>query len=197
VRVLWIACIACGGGQAHPPENSATGDLTIGEPGVGPLTGTTPATADAIKHLMPQYTVAEVTDGDDGLLSGGRLTGGLALDLVSGGDKVLEVVPYEDHNIYFIHALSPKIAVAGHAWRVGATLSHGDIDECECWGDQAICYKTRTHVAVVVAHDCKGMRYAKRTVGLEVIDGATIQRVVWSREPWVKQAREAFPGEED
>jgi hypothetical protein len=190
-----LLLVACGGTRAPSSSPPTAGALTLGELGVGPIDAHTPGTIEALQSLFPRLELKLNGDRFNGELSGGRLAGGVSCDAMLGGDVLFYVVPYDGNAIEYVQATSAKVRVAGHPWAVGGKVDHRTIDEGECWGEKVTCFKTGEHVAIAVAHDRKGMQLARRTVALDVIDGATIERVPWSPKPFAKAAREAFPEE--
>jgi hypothetical protein len=200
MRHLLLLCVltACGAPSKVPPSNNTpAGELVLDARGLGQVDARTPAKLEVLQSLFPKLAFRTESEGDRYEQSGGKLTGGNVFEAMLGGERLFYVVPYEDGSVFYLQVTSPKIRVADRPWLVGGKVDHRTIDECECWGDKATCFKTGEHLAIATGHDCKGMRYAKRTISLDVVEGATIERIVWSPQPFEKEAREAFPGEED
>ena len=152
-----------------PPEvlsNSSTapsGELTITASGFGPISARTPATLGALRKLLVGYDVRPVNDGS------------LEYDVFAGTERLLFVVPNDDGSVFNVHATSQRIGVRDRDWRVGAKF-RGTVSACECWGANPTCYQKGEHVAVNLARDCGD----DLTNGEPVINGAVIQRVIWS-----------------
>ncbi len=163
----------------HPP-----GLVTISQAGVGPIDARTQATLTSLRRAFVGFEVRPVNDDDT-----------LEYHVLAGGELLLYVVPDDDGTIFNVHATSPKVAVADRDWRVGAPFQGAStLTTCECWGTNPTCWKTGDHVAVNFGRECGDLDKGDRRV-LRVLDGVTVQRVIWSPRPFGVTTDDGFGGE--
>ena len=151
------------------------GLFTISDRSFGPITRDMPATLGALRAAFPGYDVRAANDSS------------LSYSVYLGEEKLVWVIPNEDGSVFNVHATSPKVETSGHDWRVGASF-HGasSLTDCECWGDNPTCYRKGAHVAVNFKRSCSDVVGASRH-SLIVLDGAVIQRVIWSPKPFANE----------
>jgi hypothetical protein len=154
---------------ANQADRAEPASLTMTPHGVGPIDSTTKATLTDLRALLVGYEVRPVNDGS------------LEYDIYKHGEKLAYVVP-DDHSgyVFNVHAVSSKVEVTGHPWRVGRAF--GDVahlTSCECWGPNPTCYATGEHIAVNFNRDCADVTTGDRNA-LRVLDGEIVQRVIWS-----------------
>ncbi len=181
MRVAWVFVIAgCGAAAPAPAPTIANraepgqgGLLVVSEDGFGPLHAESQATLSALRAAFAGYEVRPQNDT------------GLTYGVYLNGEKLAWVIPNEDDGTLFnVHATSPRVEIRGHDWRVGRTLDGAaSLTECECWGDNPTCYRRGEHVAVNLARGCDGLVGSEQRA-LRVLDGTTIQRVIWSPKPF-------------
>ena len=171
----WVLALLVAGctRPAPPPAVAAEPPplLTIRDDAFGPLSAKTPATLAALRRAFAGYDVVPVNSE------------GLAYRVSKAGAKLFEIIPDATGTILNIHVVTPKVAFAGHAWRVGAPFRDVEvITTCECWGDQTVCFKDGEHVAVALAKICRegtltSIRARKALVGVP------IRVAIWSPRP--------------
>jgi hypothetical protein len=168
---------------AHPVANRPL--FTITEAAFGPLDANTPATLDALRRVLPGYTVKPVNDGS------------LEYDVFAGAERLFYVVPSDDGTLFNIHAVSGKIAVAGRRWRAGEPFHDSlRLTQCECWGANPTCFAQGEHVAVNFGRECEGVTDlggdpAGRS--FDALDGLPIARVIWSAQPFGNDPNDGTP----
>ena len=146
----------------------------ISQDGFGPIKSDTPATLGALRAAFPGYDVRAANDSS------------LSYSVYLGEEKLVWVIPNEDGSVFNVHATSPKVETSGHDWRVGNKFQGASsLTDCECWGDNPTCYRRGDHVAVNFSRTCSGLVGVDRR-SLKVLDGATIQRVIWSPKPFLQ-----------
>lgn len=162
------------------PEPAITNKSRTREPGllamtahgVGPIDSESKATLMDLRALLSGFEVRPVNDGS------------LQFDIYRDGVKLAYVVPDENTGLVFnVHVVSSRVDIAGHPWRVGYVFDDAaHLTNCECWGPNPTCYAEGEHIAVNFARDCDGVTNVDRKV-LRVLDGLTVQRVIWSPTP--------------
>jgi hypothetical protein len=178
MRLAVVVLVAgCYRGTSQPAltNQSTTIDstlMTVTAHGVGPIDSETKATLMDLRTLLVGYEVKPENDG------------ALQFDIYRGGDKLAFVVPDENTGLVFnIHVISPRVRVVGHPWRVGHVFGDAaHLTNCECWGPNPTCYAAGEHIGVNFARDCDGLTGEDRKA-LRVLDGLTVQRVIWSPTP--------------
>lgn len=146
--------------------------LTVTAHGVGPIDSESKATLTDLRALLSGFEVRPVNDG------------ALQYDIYRGGERLAFVVPDENTGLVFnIHVVSSRVRVVGHPWRVGHVFGDAaHLTNCECWGPNPTCYAAGEHIGVNFARDCDGVSGEERKA-LRVLDGLTVQRVIWSPTP--------------
>ncbi len=178
MRGVYVAIVACGcwsGSQApaRPDPAKAPGALAIRPGGFGPIDANTPATLQALRQAFAGYEVRPINDD-----------GTLEYRVYKGDEMLLYVVPDDDGGIFNVHATSGKVVVEGRDWRVGAPFQGAaQLSQCECWGDNPTCWKAGDHIAVNFARECGDLAGGDTRV-MRVLDGITVQRIVWSPKPF-------------
>jgi hypothetical protein len=176
---LWlvVAIVACGGAPPEPvapavPAPSST-DLTIGDT-LGPLTAKTPANLVTLRRVLPGYDVEPISTPAD-------RSPRYELAVSRNGEALFVIVPDDHGAIQRIRVQSPKIAVAQHAWRVGAPLVGATaLSGCTCLEKKLLCYVRSEHVAVGLDRTCRRVHGR----ALAQLEGAPVQRTVWSPFPY-------------
>lgn len=179
MRVAWVLLVAGCGANAPAPtisnraEPGQTGLMVITEDGFGPLHADSKATLAALRAAFVGYDVRPTNDT------------GLTYTVLLDGEKLAWVIPnQEDGTLFNVHATSPRVETRGYDWRVGAPFrGSSSLTDCECWGDNPTCYRRGGHIAVNFARACEGL-VGGDLHSLRVLDGATIQRVIWSPKPF-------------
>lgn len=156
--------------------------LTMNVSSLGPITGATPANLAALRALFAKdgFAVKEVDNA------------GPELHVSQGDELLFYVIPNEDGSLFNVHVVSPKVAIAEHPqWKIGGPFT-GDalLTECECWGEHPVCFRTGDHVAVAFQRACDGLEDARMR---RVLSGVTIQRAVWSPQPFGYDSVDAQP----
>ena len=145
--------------------------ITVREDAFGPITAKTPATLGVLRGVLAGYDVAAVNADS------------LEYRVSKAGARLFDIVPDDAGAILNIHVLTPRIAIAGHAWRVGAPLPDAvAITTCECWGDQTVCFKDGEHVAVGLAKICREGTLGTATAR-KALAGVAIRATIWSARP--------------
>jgi hypothetical protein len=126
-----------------------------------------------LRGLLVGYEVRPVNDGS------------LEYDIYKDGERLAYVVPDEQSGYVFnIHAVSARVSVRGHPWRVGRVFGgSAQLTTCECWGDNPTCYARGDHLAVNFDRQCRDVTGSDRRV-LRELDGLIVQRVIWSPYPF-------------
>ncbi|MGE5182229.1 MAG: hypothetical protein ACM31C_09210 [Acidobacteriota bacterium] len=174
VHGLLLVVAGCWRGPEAPATAAATeprpaGLFTITELGFGPIDARTRATLIPLRRAFAGFDVRPVNEDDT-----------LEYHVYAGSELLAYVVPDDDGSVFNVHATSPKIAVAGREWRVGAPFrGAAQLSRCECWGDNPTCWRTGEHVAVNFARSCENLTGDGRRV-LRVLDGVAVQGVIWS-----------------
>jgi hypothetical protein len=178
---LLFVLAGCATAKAPPAlsnhvESTHGGALTISEDGFGPLRAESPATLTSLREAFTGYDVRAANDSPHDTVP--------TYSVYLGDEKLAWVIPTDSGTLFNVHATSPRIEMRGHDWRVGRAF-HGSsaLTDCECWGDNPTCYRRGEHVAVNFKRDCGGLVGASAT-GLRVLDGAEVQRVIWSPTPF-------------
>jgi hypothetical protein len=170
--VVFVVVGGCWGSSSAPvakPDGGKPGVLAIREAGFGPIDARTPATLQAVRQAFAGFDVRPLND-----------EGTLEYRVYKGNEMLLYIVPDDDGTIFNVHATSNKVSVEGHDWRVGAPFQGAStFSQCECWGDNPTCWKQGEHVAVNFARQC-GDIAGNDTRVMRVLDGVTVQRIVWS-----------------
>ncbi len=186
---LVLAAAACGGSPATPvaPAPPPADALTITPSALGPITTATRANLTTLRQLLRGYEVEPVNTGDD------KPTRDVKFDDTSlefieyqvygkDGEKLFVVVPDEHGGVLNVHVTSPKVAVANHAWRVGAKFTGAAaLTACECW-EKVICYTKGDHVAVGFDRNCKGGTISPHA--RTRFEGEPIARTIWNPKPF-------------
>lgn len=156
-----------------PVTKVARDALTIRRDRVGAIHADTPALLLPLRRVLAGYEVRPVNDGS------------LEYHVFQNGEHLAYVVPSDgDALIFNIHAVSPKVVVAGRSWRVGAPFEDAErLTNCECWGDNPTCYKAGDTIAVNFARECAGVEGAGAEQ-LRALDGEKVARIVWSPRPF-------------
>lgn len=147
--------------------------LTMTAHGMGPIDASTKATLMDLRTALVGYEVKPVIDGS------------LQYDIFRQGERLAYVVPDDNTGLVFnIHAISSRVEIKGHPWRVGRAFHDAShLTECECWGPNPTCFAAGEHIAVNFDRDCEGLVGAERQE-LKRLEGITIQRVIWSPSPF-------------
>lgn len=178
MRLVWLVVLV--GCHAAAPEPTISnraprgtiGVFTITEEGFGPLHARSQATLGALRAAFSGYDVRVADD----------TTRSFAVYLAD--EKIAWVIPNDDGSLFNVHATSPKIETRGHDWRVGEEFRGGGwLTDCECWGDNPTCYRRGDHIAVNFKRGCEAVT-GMHGSALRVLDGAVIQRVIWSPRPF-------------
>lgn len=164
--------------------------VAISRDGVGPITETTKATEETLRALLPGLVVKSKN------LGGGS---GLVFEVFDGSEQLFYVVPddapsdepageaAEDvgeparqyaSTIFAVFAVSPKVAVKGRDWTIGAPLtSVQGATTCECWGEGEVtaCFDKGASLRVIFEDRCED---AQERGGKAMI-GKKIARVMW------------------
>jgi hypothetical protein len=166
-------------------------ELTISARGIGPITEDTQATAEELRRLLPDLVV-EATDlgGDSGLV----------YEVFRGTEQLFYVVPDDAPSddtqdqgdphaearyaktIFAVFAISPRVAVQGRNWRIGAPLeSATGASICECWGDGEVtaCFDRGARLRVIFEDRCEDAQVQGGTAMI----GKKIARVMWKVQP--------------
>lgn len=154
--------------------------LTMTVHGVGPIDGTTVVTLVELRRKLVGFEVKPVNDGS------------LQYDIYRDGERLAYVVPDDQSGYVFnVDAVSSRVNIAGHAWRVGARFQDASrLTICECWGANPTCYAEGEHIAVNFDRECDGLTNLEDRNQLRVLDGLKIQRVIWSPTPFGETAGE-------
>ena len=170
IALLLTAC-ATAKPPAAPPKvvaNAAPSPYAISETAMGAITGKTRGTLEGLRAALRGLEVRPVYDG------------GLEYHVFEAGQQLYYVIPADDGGVFNVHITSGKFAVATRPWRAGAPFrGAADLTACECWGDQPVCYKTGEHVAVSFKRACTGLSDGDQHARA-VLDGVTVQRMIWS-----------------
>lgn len=158
---------------------AATGELSVSAGAVGPIRADTEATLVHLRAVLAGYEVKPSQDGS------------LQYDVYKGSEKLFYVVPDEERGTVFnIHVVSGSVAVEGKSWRVGKPFSGSShLTDCECWGDNPTCFAKGEHVAVNFDRGCDGVTSGDARER-RVLDGVTIQRVIWNPQPFGEDSDE-------
>jgi hypothetical protein len=156
-------------------EGHHAGGLTITEDGFGPLRASSPATLGALRAAFTGYDVRPSEDA-------------ASYSVYLGDEQLAWVIPTDNGGLFNVHATSPRIETRGRDWRVGRAFQGSSLlTDCECWGDNPTCYHRGEHLAVNFKRSCLGLVGASAN-GLRVLDGAEVQRVIWSPTPFTGDA---------
>jgi hypothetical protein len=159
---------------AAPPAAA----VTIQASSVGPITARTPANLAALRALLVGYEVkpANVRIGE---------VQHLGYHVYKDGERLLYVIPDETGAITNVHAVSSKVAIADHPWKIGAAFSGVKaLSTCKCWEEQVVvCFKTGEHVAVAFARQCSWQSFTSPEERQDLI-GVPVQRILWSPRPY-------------
>ena len=176
MRIALVILLAgCYRSTGQPPPITNTIEaapevaLTMSSRGVGPINNTTKATLSSLRAILVGYEVKPLNDGS------------LQYDIYQNGEKLAYVVPDDQSGYVFnVHAVSSKVAVNGHPWRVGRAFGNSShLTNCECWGSNPTCYASGDHIAVNFNREC-GDLTGMDPSALRALDGAIVQRVIWS-----------------
>ena len=75
-------------------------------------------------------------------------------------------------------------ALVAERWRVGRVFGDSrHLTSCECWGPNPTCYAAGEHIAVNFARACEEV-VSEDKESLRLLDGLTVQRVIWSPTPF-------------
>jgi hypothetical protein len=184
MRIALVILLAgCYRSTGQPPpitnKNEAVSvALTMTPRGVGPITNTTKATLTNLRTILVGYDVKPLHDGS------------LQFDIYQNGEKLAYVVPDDQSGYVFnVHAVSSRVAVTGHPWRVGRAFGGAShLTNCECWGSNPTCYAKGDHIAVNFGRSCNGLTGGDITSdhprALRELDGEIVKRVIWSPTPF-------------
>jgi hypothetical protein len=152
--------------KADQPEVTA---LVMSSHGVGPIDSASKATLTDLRAKLIGYEVRPINDGS------------LEYDIYKDGEKLAYVVPDDQSGYVFnIHAVSSKVEISGHPWRVGRAFGDAaHLTNCECWGPNPTCYTMGDHLAVNFDRECDDLTTGDRHA-LRALDGQIVQRVIWS-----------------
>lgn len=174
MRALFAIALSCGCWSGGPATETLSNTpaapdsrLLITPTGVGAIDARTRATLPMLQKRLAGFEVREV-HGDT-----------LEYDVFAKGERLFYVIPNDDGTIFNVHAVSGKVAVSTHAWRVGEPF-HGtnDLTACECWGANPTCYVAGEHVAVNFDVPCVDV--VSDVHGRRTLEGTKVQRVIWS-----------------
>jgi hypothetical protein len=155
------------------PEAGKPGLFAISQAAFGPVDARTPATLSALRQAFPGFDVKPMNDD-----------GTLEYRVYKGEEMVAYVVPDDDGAVFNVHATSGKVSVTDRDWRVGVPFQGAaQLTQCECWGANPTCWKQGDHVAVNFAREC-GELAGDNKRAMRVLDGITVQRIVWSPTPF-------------
>jgi hypothetical protein len=171
MRGVYVLALAGCWGSSKPPAKPEPAKplLAITQTGFGPVDAKTPATLTALRVAFSGFDVKPMNDAD-----------ALEYRVYRGDEMIAYVVPDDDGSIFNVHATSAKVTVEGRDWKVGAPFQGAaQLTQCECWGESPTCWKQGEHVAVNFARECGDLAGGEQRV-LRVLDGVTVQRIVWS-----------------
>jgi hypothetical protein len=188
---MWIAVVlvfvACAAPKPEPTlSNRAApppgGLLTISENRFGPLSAHSSATLAGLRAAFAGYDVRPTNDSS------------LSYSVYLNGEKLVWVIPNEDGTLFNVHATSPRIETRGRDWRVGSAF-HGAryLTHCECWGDNPTCFRQGDHIALNFQRGCDNLVGDEAREGLRSLEGAVIQRVIWSPTPFRDDSDDEHP----
>jgi hypothetical protein len=186
MRLAWLIVVA--GCAANAPTSTISnraatpsgGLLTISEDRFGPLQRDSPATLSALRAAFTGYEVRPTNDTT------------LSYSVYLGDEKLVWIIPDENGRLFNVHATSPRVETVGHDWRVGSGFRDTSaLTDCECWGENPTCYRRGGHLAVNFQRDCTGLEGADERA-LRVLEGAVIQRVIWSPKPFKNNDGDSF-----
>lgn len=168
-------------------KSSSLTALSISRDGVGPITETTKATEEMLRAVLPGLVVRAKD------LGGGS---GLVFEVFDGTERLFYVVPDdtaeepsdddaatpEEHtyatSIFAVFAVSPKVAVQGRSWKIGAPLESAQgATTCDCWGEGEVtaCYDKGARLRVIFEDRCEDAQLQ----GGKAMIGKRIARVMW------------------
>lgn len=191
--VLATAGSLAGCGAAAPPQGQTLSNAVsvpvgrmavfeLGRDSFGPITALTPATEDALRRVLGStYRVAIVERH------------GAEVHAYLGTELLFYVIPNEDHSLFNIHAVSPKISILEHPdWVIGSPFTGADaLTDCECWGEHPMCFERGNHVAVGFVVDCDGLKTPEQRQKLR---GVPLQRAVWNPKAFGDAVDSSTPG---
>ncbi len=176
MRGVYLVVLAgCWGTSSKGPAkpDPKQGLFAITQAACGPIDEHTPGTLAALRHAFVGFDVKPMNDD-----------GTLEYRVFKGEELLLYVVPDDDGSIFNVHAMSGKVVVSGREWRVGAPFQGAaQLTQCECWGQNPTCWKQGEHVAVNFARECGDLAGGDQRM-MRVLDGITVQRIVWSPKPF-------------
>lgn len=176
-RVLAVAIAGCAAGTASPsgkvisnavPHARSGALFDIDVDALGPITGATPATTEALQALLGSRYIVTTVDNH-----------GEELNVFLGDERLFYVIPNDDGTLFNVHVVSPKVAIGEYPeWVIGSPFHNTEpLTSCECWGSHPVCYHRGDHVAVAFQVACGGLETPAQRKALE---GVVIQRAVWS-----------------
>ncbi len=188
IALVLAACAAAPPPPAAKPVAAAPNhDLLITETAMGRLDATTRTTLESLRAALRGYEVRPIYDG------------GLEYHVYKDGEHLYYVIPTTGaaDKLFNIHIVSSKLSVAQHTWRAGEPFSGAALlTKCECWGDQPVCYKVGEHIAVAFKRACAPLSDQDDAHARVVLDGVTVQRMVWSPTAFGMPDKTDPPGEE-
>ncbi len=180
LAALVLAGCAAAGATATPrtellsnasPGPRGSGTLfELGVDSLGPIVPSTLATEEALHELLgARYTVKPIDR---------------SLHVFVGDELLFYVIPNDDHTLFNVHVVSPKIAITEHpGWVIEAPFQGSEsLTTCECWGRQPVCFRAGDHVGIAFEIECGGLDSAAGRRALLV--GVPIQRAIWSPRPF-------------
>lgn len=179
---LVIGLAACKSGGASPPATTPTTGsdappaptgIVITDAGIGPIQPDTPATLDGLRGKLLGFEVKAVRDERDNLQFDAYKDGVLVLSVIEDGGRVVNVLTTD-----------PKVSVATHpTWHAGGMFADAKLlTRCDCWDSKMVCWKDGEHVAVAFERGCQ--KPVDDVRALVVLDGTSIQKLVWSPQPF-------------
>ena len=173
-----VLLLACGGPAKPVAPPAAPAGLTISATAIGPVDARTPATLAGLRTSLAGYDVRPVNQTS------------LEFDVWKDGERLFYVVPDDHGGVFNVHAVSTKVTVTGHDWKVGAPFpaEAGLVTaafDCDCWGEETVCFQKEDHVAAAfVRSGCDGFVGDDNARNRAVLVGLPIERMVWSPKPF-------------
>ncbi len=159
--------------NAVPIPRGSGALFDLGVDSLGPIVPTTLATEEALHELLgSRFTVKPVDHS------------GVALHVFLGDELLFYVIPNENHTLFNIHVVSPKIGIAEHPdWVIKSPFQGSEpLTACECWGQHPVCFRAGDHVALAFEIDCGGLGSPQERRAHLI--GVPIQRAVWNPAPF-------------
>lgn len=170
VACCWVVG-GCGAPATPPAAAPPPPLLAVTARSLGPLTSQTPATLGALRTALPGFDIVPVQHD------------GLEYRVSHAGERLFDVIPDAWGGLLNVHIVSPRIALTGRPWKIGAPFTGSErLTTCECWAAQLVCFQDGDHVAVAFARSCREGRYATAAARRK-LEGARIKLAVWSPLP--------------